>query len=41
MAGYESATRHTMLKDFLLVALKLEELGFTYHNSKVVVIDSE
>jgi hypothetical protein len=37
LARDESAIWHTLLVDFLLVAEKLNELGFTYCNGKVVV----
>jgi hypothetical protein len=37
MAGYTSAIWHTVLLDFILVAQKLEQLGFTYHKVKVVI----
>ena len=39
LAGHEPAARHTILKDFLLVAQKLEQLGFTYYDGKITIID--
>lgn len=42
MAGYKSAswnTWNTLFKDYTLVAQKLEQLGFTYSNGKVIVIE--
>jgi hypothetical protein len=38
LAGYESAVRHTILKDFLLVAQRLEQFGFTYYKGDVTVV---
>ncbi len=40
LAGDGAATRHTLLDDFLRVARKLEELGFTYYEGKVLVTNS-
>ena len=39
MAGYESATRHTIFLDYILVAQKLEQLGFTYYNGNVIIVE--
>jgi hypothetical protein len=39
MAGYESATRNTIFLDYILVAQKLEQLGFTYYKGTVAVIE--
>jgi hypothetical protein len=39
MAGDVSHRGNILLKDFLTVASKLEELGFTYYNGKVIVVD--
>ncbi|HUD06813.1 MAG TPA: hypothetical protein VMR34_02905 [Candidatus Saccharimonadales bacterium] len=39
MAGYTSAIWHHILTDFILVAQRLEELGFTYHKGKVIIIE--
>jgi hypothetical protein len=41
MAGYASAVRHTILIDYLRVAQKLEQLGFTFYNGKVTVVELE
>jgi hypothetical protein len=40
MAGDESAIWHTIFSDFLLVAQKLEELGFIYSEREVLVVDT-
>ena len=37
LAGDESATRHTLFLEYILVAQKLEQLGFTYYKGKVTV----
>ena len=37
LAGYMSRVRHTILLDFILVAQRLEQLGFTYHKGKILV----
>jgi hypothetical protein len=39
MAGYESATRHTIFLDYILIAQKLEQLGFTYYKGKVTIAE--
>jgi hypothetical protein len=39
LAGDESAIWHTLFKDFILVAQKLEKLGFKYYNGKVVILE--
>jgi hypothetical protein len=39
LAGDESAIWHTLLKDFLIVARKLEKLGFIYSAGSVIVND--
>lgn len=39
MAGYMVRGGNTLLSDFILVAQKLEQLGFTYHNGQVIVVD--
>jgi hypothetical protein len=32
---------NTLLSDFILVANKLEQLGFTYSNGRVIITDFE
>jgi hypothetical protein len=39
MAGYTSRVGNPILTDFLLLAEKLEQLGFTYYNGKVSIVD--
>jgi hypothetical protein len=39
LAGMTAYTWHTILLDFILVAQKLEQLGFMYHHKKVVVVE--
>jgi len=39
MAGDEAATRHTIFLDYILVAQKLEQLGFTYYNGNVIIVE--
>lgn len=39
MAGDESLNWHPFLSDVIKIGQKLEELGFTYHNGSVLVID--
>jgi hypothetical protein len=41
MAGDESAIWHTLLRDFLIVANKLEELGFVYYRGNVVIVEPQ
>jgi hypothetical protein len=38
--GYGSR-RNTLPVDFILVAQKLEKLGFVYHKGKVVIVERE
>lgn len=37
MAGNKSAVWHILLLDFILVAQRIERLGFTYRKGRVVV----
>ncbi len=39
LAGDESRVGNPLFSDFLLVRRKLEELGFTYYNGSVTIID--
>jgi hypothetical protein len=39
LAGDESRVWHTHLEDFILVAQKLEGLGFIYNNGSVTVVE--
>ena len=39
LAGDESLNWHPFLSDVIKIGRKLEELGFTYHNGSVLVID--
>jgi hypothetical protein len=41
MAGCESGGGNTLLADFILFCQKLEKLGFTYHQGKVMVVEPE
>jgi hypothetical protein len=41
MAGCESLAWHPLVEDFILVARKLEKLGFIYNRGKVVIIEPE
>lgn len=40
LAGDEAVARHTLLGDYLLLAQKLEILGFIYNNGRVLIIKS-
>ena len=40
LAGEGIAIRHTLPSDYLLLAQKLEMLGFTYSNGRVAIIES-
>jgi len=39
MAGTKSRVWHPLLEDFILVGQKLEQLGFTYYNGKVNIVE--
>jgi hypothetical protein len=39
MAGGKSLNWHPLIEDFILVARKLEKLGFIYHRRSVMVIN--
>jgi len=39
LAGRESDGGNTLLADFILFCQKLEKLGFTYHQDKVIVVE--
>lgn len=39
MAGTESLSWHPFLADFILVGQKLEQLGFTHHKGRVILIN--
>lgn len=39
MAGDESDGWHPLVEDFVLLARKLERLGFVYHSDKVIVTE--
>lgn len=39
MAGCESDGWHPLVEDFILVARKLEQLGFIYSQGNVIVMD--
>lgn len=41
LAGDESAIWRTILKDFVLVAQKLEKLGFIYCNGEAMILGME
>jgi len=41
MAGRESLSWHPLIKDFIIVGWKLEQLGFVHSNSGVIVIEPE
>ena len=41
LAGDESLKWHPLVSDFILIARKLEKLGFVYHRSSVVIIEAE
>ena len=41
MAGNESLNWHPLIADFILVARKLEQLGFVYNKGSVIVVDIE
>jgi len=41
MAGCEPLNWHPFLSDFILVGQKLEQLGFTYYQGKVMFIEPE
>ena len=41
LAGYRGSAGNPILADFILVAQKLEQLGFTYHKGKVVIRDDK
>jgi hypothetical protein len=41
LVRYTSATRYAIFKDFLIVAYKLEKLGFIFSNRSVYIIDPE
>jgi hypothetical protein len=38
LAGVVSVTGNPLLDDFLLLARKLEKLGFVYNNGQVIII---
>jgi hypothetical protein len=40
LAGDESDGWHPLVADFILVARKLEKLGFIYHRGNVIIINS-
>ncbi|HEY4963925.1 MAG TPA: hypothetical protein VIH90_04480, partial [Candidatus Saccharimonadales bacterium] len=39
LAGYTSRVGNPFLSDFILLAEKLDQLGFTYYKGKVVVVE--
>jgi len=39
MAGLESHAWNPLIVDFIQLARKLEELGFTYHRKNVFIIE--
>ena len=39
LAGCESGGWHPLVEDFILVARKLEQLGFIYNKGNVIVMD--
>ncbi len=41
LAGDEPTIWHTILEDFVLVAQKLEKLGFIYCNGEVIILEME
>ncbi len=41
LAGDEPAVWHTLFEDFIIVAHKLELLGFTYFKGKVIIVASQ
>jgi hypothetical protein len=41
MAGDESNASNPLIIDFVLLARKLEELGFAYHGGEVIIIAPE
>lgn len=41
MAGGESHASNPLVADFVLLAHKLEKLGFTYSRGNIIVIESD
>jgi hypothetical protein len=39
MAGHRSCVGNPFLADFILVAKKLEDIGFTYFKGKVTIVE--
>lgn len=41
MAGRESGAGNPLIMDFTLLGRRLEKLGFLYHRSGVIIIETE
>jgi hypothetical protein len=41
LAGRKSLSWHPLVSDFLIIAKKLEKLGFIYHRGGVLIIEPE
>jgi len=40
MAGYTSRASNQLVTDFIIVARRLKELGFTYHKGTVIILEA-